>query len=155
MTIGLCFGLSCEAQLVDDPDWKETQAPPPPAFDVKRLVEVEAPAYASVKYGVDPETIAITGDGIVRYVVVASNRSGASNAFYEGVRCATGEMKTYARYSGQQWNLVADPEWKRIATMASRHTAELAGQGLCRGAAPRESVREMLKYIRQPLNPWE
>ena len=44
----------------------------------------------SLKFGVDPATIVITGDGVVRYVVVASNQEGgAINAFYEGVRCST------------------------------------------------------------------
>ena len=34
------------------------------------------PPYMSLKFGIDPGTITITPDGIVRYVVVASNRSG-------------------------------------------------------------------------------
>jgi hypothetical protein len=110
------------------------------------------PAYMSLKFGVDPATIAITGDGVVRYVVVAQSRSGgAVNAFYEGVRCATEEMKTYARYNSGKWEEVRDPDWKRFSDRNSRYTQELASQGLCRGHAPRSSVREIVDQIKQPI----
>ncbi len=143
---GTAFG-----QLVDNPDWKESDAPPPPAFNLDRLVAVEAPAHMALRYGVDPATIAITGDGVVRYVIVASSPRGAVNAFYEGVRCATSEMKTYARYTGDAWHPVADPEWKRLRDMTSPHTAELANQALCRGRAPRASVGDMVRQLKQPI----
>ena len=140
------------AQLVDNLDWKETEAPPPPAFTESRLVAVEMPPYMNLKFGVDPGTIVITGDGVVRYVVVASSRAGgAVNAFYEGVRCATDEVKTYARYSGGGWQAVTDPEWQRIADRSSRYTSELAKQALCRGHAPRASVGEMMRQLKNPI----
>lgn len=135
-----------------DKEWEETATPPPPAFSESRLLPIEMPPYMSLKFGIDPQTIAITGDGIVRYVVVAQNRSGgATNAFYEGIRCSTAEMKSYARYNNGTWQDVAKPEWKRLSDMNSSYTRKLANQALCRGNAPRASVGDMVQNLRNPV----
>lgn len=134
-----------------DREWKETEVPPPPTFAESRVVAIQMPPYMTLKFGVDPGTIAITGDGIVRYVVVASRPGGATNAFYEGVRCSTDEVKTYARYNSGAWQPVSDPQWKRFRDLNSSYVQQLAGQGLCRGHAPRETVGEIVKNIREPV----
>jgi hypothetical protein len=135
-----------------DREWEETATPPPPAFSESRLLPIEMPPYMSLKFGVDPNTITITGDGIVRYVVVARNRTGSAvNAFYEGVRCSTAEMKSYARYNNGAWQDVAKPEWKRLNDLNSSYTRALSTQALCRGNAPRASIGEMVQNIRNPV----
>jgi len=135
-----------------DTEWKETEAPPPPAFDEKRLEPIAMPPYMSLKFGVDPKTIAITPDGIVRYVVVAQNRNGGGiNAFYEGVRCSTAEIKSYARYNNGAWQETKTPEWKRISDLNSRYAMALSSQALCRGNAPRNSVGDMVQNLRNPV----
>lgn len=143
---------AASAQLFVNPEWKESEVPPAPALDDNRLVPIEMPRYMTLKFGVDPATIVITGDGVVRYVVVANNKAGgATNAFYEGVRCATGEMKSYARYGSAGWDKVPDPEWKKMSGLNSSYTLALAQQGICRGAAPRGSVNEMVQRLKNPL----
>ncbi|WP_295542415.1 CNP1-like family protein [uncultured Pseudacidovorax sp.] len=150
LTGALLLGTA-QAQLVDNPDWKESEAPPPPAYDLRRALQIDMPAYMTLKFGVDPKTIVITPDGVVRYVVVAWREGGnAVNAFYEGVRCATAEYKTYARSSGSGWRPVDNPEWKRIGDRNSVYTAELAQQALCRGRAPRASVSDMVRELKRP-----
>lgn len=133
-------------------EWQESEAPPPPDFDLRRLVPLDMPHYMSLRFGVDPRTMSVTGDGVVRYVVVAHREGGGTvNAFYEGVRCATGEYKTYARHSGGQWHAsAAAPEWKRIDDRNSIYTYQLARQSLCRGRAPRQTVEDMIRELRQP-----
>jgi CNP1-like family len=133
-----------------DPDWKESNVPPPPAFDRDKLVAIEMPAFLTLKYGVDPATIKLSEDGVVRYVVVASSSSGALNAFYEGIRCTTAEFKTYARYNPSgQWNPVSSPQWRSVwDTQSSKHTRVLAFQGVCKGKAvsgrsPSEIIRQL------------
>ncbi len=143
-------------QIFQGPDWTESEAPPPPAFDASRLAPIEVQSYMTLKFGVDPATIVITDDGIVRYVVVATNKAGgATNAFYEGVRCATGEVKSYARYSGSGWEKVANPEWKHMALLSSSYTLALAQQGLCRSGAPRASVGEIVRRLKNPVQELE
>ncbi|MDD4944117.1 MAG: CNP1-like family protein, partial [Rhodoferax sp.] len=98
----LCFLTFAAGQVLAqvaalDPDWQESEAAAPPAFSAAHLVAIDMPHYVSLKFGVDPATLSITPDGIVRYVMVAQNATGSVNAMYEGIRCATGQVKTYAR----------------------------------------------------------
>jgi len=155
----LGFGLllaisSAFAQLVDmDPDWKELEVPPPPAFKTDGLVYVDMPRYVTVKLGVDPETLRITNDGIVRYVMVATSPSGSTNATYEGIRCLTGEVKTYARYGTTgKWNALADPQWKPLnGNQPSLHALALARQGACLGrSAAAPSAEAIISTLKNP-----
>jgi len=136
---------------VDEPEWKESDVPPPPAFDVGKLVEVEVSPNSSLVYGVDPASISITqSDGVVRYVMVATSASGARNVMYEGIRCSTGEFKTYGRYSADgKWTLVSNPEWRSMfGNMPSKHSLRLARAGACDNAAPATSVKEMVNRLK-------
>ncbi len=133
-------------------DWKEAEVPPPPTFNASRLIYIQMPPYMTLRFGVDPATIKVTDDGVVRYVVVAGNKAGdTSNAFYEGIRCASEEVRQYARYSAGAWQSVRQPEWKRIDDRNSRYARELAVQGLCRGHAPRVSVDDMVRQFKNPV----
>jgi len=149
----LAFGAAAQV-LADDPDWKESEAPPPPAFNSKQLIAIDMPRYVTLKFGVDPTTLTITPDGIVRYVMVATNASGSVNAMYEGIRCASGEVKTYARYSPSgHWSAVKNPQWQGLNdNLPSRHALALARQGACQGhSTPGNSVAEIVKALKSPV----
>ena len=128
--------LSAFAQE-DKPEWKESEAPPAPTFNKDRLLPLDMPHYVTLQFGVDPATLAITSDGIVRYVVVATNASGSLSAMYEGIRCATGEVKTYARFSSSgKWSLIQEPVWRGLNdNLPSRHALALANQGVCESSS--------------------
>lgn len=147
----LVLAQVASAQLFTDPDWKESPVPPPPDFDPKRMLEVEMPRMLDLKYGVDPKTIVVTGDGVVRFVAIAKNTGpeAAVNAFYDGVRCATGETKTYARYSGNGWHMVENAEWVSLDLPRTRYNLALARQALCDSAAPRGPASEIVRALRQ------
>ncbi len=134
----------------DNPDWKETNVPPPPAFNAAKLIAVEVSANSALSFGVDPATLVIAPDGVVRYVVVASSRSGAVNAMYEGVRCATGDYRVYARYNTSGgWSPVADTDWRSMyAPSPSRYTLAIAKSGVCKGNAPNLSTEHIVRDLR-------
>ncbi len=145
--------LACaaNAQLAPpDPDWKELDTPPPPAFELTRLVPFEVGTGVTLKFGVDPATIKIGSDGVIRYVVVAQSGTGAVNAMYEGLRCGTGEMRTYARFNpGGGWVRAQSSEWKSIwSGQLSRHTLMFARQGGCTDKAPPQSVQDVVRDLK-------
>ena len=152
----LLLGLSTSVWsqfAADEPDWKESAIPPPPAFDASKLVGLEVSPNSLLAYGVDPASISITqSDGVVRYVMVATSASGARNVMYEGIRCSTGEFKTYARYSADgKWSMVSDPQWRSMfGNMPSKHPLRLAKAGACDNAAPASSVKEMVSRLKNP-----
>lgn len=152
LLLGLtCCALGAQAQgLVDNPDWQETEVPAPPKFDPRQLVNIDMPAYVSMKFGVDPATLAVTPDGIVRYVMVAVSPSGSVNAFFEGIRCATGEVKSYARANDAGvWTLVKEPEWRGLNDkQPSKHALALARQGVCEGNTAAGSATEIVRRLK-------
>ena len=150
----LAVGSHTWAQVyASDAEWKETEAPPPPAFDASKLLTFDVPSSQSLTYGVDPASISISkSDSLVRYVMVATSASGARNVMYEALRCTTGEFKTYARLSTDgKWNLVNNPQWRSVfENMPSKHALRFATAGACDQAAPASSVLELVNKLKNP-----
>lgn len=145
------WSLGATAQTEPE-EWKESDAPPPPAFNADKLIPLAMPPYVTLQIGVDPATLVITPDGIVRYVVVARNNAGLTTAMYEGLRCATGEVKTYARQtSGSPWSVVKAPKWQALnARLPSKHAAVLAYQGVCDSPnTTASSVADILRALKK------
>ena len=147
----------CSAQSgngPDNPDWTEEQTPPPPSFSKDKLIPLVMPPHISVKVGVDPESIVVGGDGVVRYVIVMTNTTGSINAVYEGVRCISDEVKTYARLSAsKEWSMVVNPAWKALNdNMPSHHAQAFARQGGCQNrlATSQREIINALKSVRRP-----
>lgn len=141
--------LSVHAQLVDaDPDWKEAEAPPPPAVRKDGLVPIDMGS-SLLRWGVDPASITIADDRVVRYVVVAQSQGGAVNALYEGLRCSTGEVKVYARNSGDKWVSATGADWKRLDNnnAATRHSLVIARNGVCIGGGTNRSPVEIARDL--------
>ena len=145
-------GASAQYADLDRADWKEDEVPPPPAYRTSRLIDIEMPRSATVRMGIDPDTIRINHDtGIVRYVVVARGPS-AVNATYEGIRCATGEFRIYARQvQGNPWTPNSDSSWKSMRGQSSvmvQHPFNLARGGLCIGTGVRQTVADMVRELK-------
>jgi hypothetical protein len=157
LTASLAFAPPfCMAQAgngLDNPDWAEEQTPPPPAFSKDKLIPLDMPSHITVKVGVDPETIAVGGDGVVRYVIVMTNTTGSTSATYEGIRCVTDEVKTYARsVASGQWSLLANPAWKAVNdNMPSHHAQVFARKGGCQNrlATSKQEIIAALKTGRR------
>lgn len=135
------------------PEWVEEKPPTPPAFATDQLIPIDMPSYVSVEVGVDPATLTVGTDGVVRYVVVMRNASGFHTAAYEGLRCTTDEVKIYARFStAGQWVAVKEPEWKSITSnLPSKHAFVIARQGACDThlSSPRdETIRRLKQHQR-------
>lgn len=144
--------VSAQYADLDRADWKEDTPPPPPEYSVNRLIEIDMPRTSNIRMGVDPDTIRVNVEtGVVRYVVVARGPS-AVNATYEGIRCATGEYRVYARQvQGSPWTPVPDSEWKSVRDQGGvlvRHPYQLARGGMCMGATVRTSVSEIVRELR-------
>lgn len=151
--LALATGLAWAQSVAAVDDFKEIEAPPVPTYHMDGLIAIDMPSYTSLKFGVDPATLSVGSDGVVRYVMVAYSPSGSVNAMYEGLRCATGEVKTYARSSELgHWTVVTAPQWRAVdKSPSTRHTLALAKQGVCDGwtLAARNSP-ELIRLLRTP-----
>ena len=132
-----------------DPDWREADAPPAPKLRTEGLIPLELPG-SQLRFGVDPDSISVGKDGIVHYVVVAASSTGAVNGMYEGVRCATGEMRLYARHiPGAGWVPAKEAQWKPLhAQGVSRHSLLIARNGACIGQGTNQSASQVARDLR-------
>ena len=134
-----------------DPEWKEVEAPPPPALRTMDLVTVDVSGAGELRYGVDPQSVEVGKDRVVRYVLVASSRSGAVNGIYEGVNCERGEFRVFARSTGQGWRETPS-EWKSLFEGGeARHALAVAKAGACRGRTPNGDAAQVVRDLRTPL----
>ena len=134
------------------PEWTEDKAMQPPAYSADKLLPIEMPAYVTLKVGVDPSTVSVGADGVVRYVVVMRNSSGSLNAAFEGIKCTEGEVKTYARVSGagSRWIALEQPEWKPMTdNLPSRHAFAIAKQGACNGRTANGKPQDIIRTLQR------
>ena len=157
----LALGLACAAassfgQLLGDadPNWKEVEAPPPPALRTQGLIPLETSATVALRFGVDPASVSVGPDGVVRYVVVASSATGAVNAMYEGVRCKTAEVKVYARHNPDSgWVPAQGAEWQPLQNRPnSRHSLVVARTGACVGNGKSGTASDIVRALRTPAD---
>lgn len=153
VVLALALGSTSRAQIAEDPDWKESAVSAPPAFDFGKLITFSGAISSSLVYGVDPASVQISSlDGVLRYVLVATSAGGGRNVLYEGIRCATGEFKTYARYSSDgRWNMVTNAEWRSMFdNMPSKHALYFAKAGGCDSGSAPPSASVLASRLRNP-----
>jgi hypothetical protein len=153
LALALLAGAAQAQVSTPDPDWKEVEAPPPAPLRLDRLIPIDIPG-STLRFGVDPASVVLTSDGIVRYVVVATSGSGAVNAFYEGIRCTTAETRVYARHNPDSgWVPVKDGQWRSLhETRPSHHSLAIARNGACLGAAPNQSAARIVRDLGGDVN---
>lgn len=157
---GACLMVCCSVApaanlLVDPPEggYREDATPAPPAFDARRTIGISTPINTAVSVGVDPATITLGRDGVVRYVATTRSLSGgAVSAIYEGVRCATAQVKVYARHFAEgEWRPIDEPKWQSLYDAGpSRYSLPIATAGICRESAPNGSAEQIVKDLRTP-----
>lgn len=95
--------------------WRELEVKLPPHPRSANIIAFDVSAASSNRFYIDPESISVGGDGVVRYTVVVRSPGGAENISYEGIRCETREQKYYAfgRRDGT-WANARSGEWRYI-----------------------------------------
>jgi hypothetical protein len=132
-----------------DPDWREADAPAPPQLRTSGLIELDIRT-GDLRFGIDPASIAVGVDGIVRYVVVARGPGGVVNGIYEGVHCKTAQAKVYARHNPDSgWVPVTDAKWKPVHDAPhSRYSLHIARGGVCQGHAPNRNAAQIVRDLK-------
>ena len=135
--------------------WPELQAQLPPYPKEADLVRFEAGAATPHRFFVDPGSVSIGEDGVVRYIMVVKTAGGATNVTFEGMRCDTREQKTYAMgHADGSWVRARHPRWRRIeAREINRQHAVLYSDFFCRGKRTADSAKDIVAQLRNPPPP--
>ncbi len=147
-------GTPDNSNIPDAPEWKELEAPPPPPLRMQGLIPIDVEG-SSLRFGVDPASITVGADRVVRYVVVATSSSGAVNGMYEGLRCDAGEVRVYARYNpGSGWVPASDGQWQalRAGNASTRHSMAIARGGACMESSPNGPPAQIVLDLKAPAD---
>lgn len=152
----MCVGLSASAlaQPSDAPAWQEAEVAPPTQFRTEGIATFVLDQSAAMVLAVDPATVAIGSDGVVRYVFVARSPNGALNVLFEGIRCQTAEVKTFAYWSATSgWHTDATAQWQALAFRGpTRRAMQMARGGVCEGRTPNNSAARIVETLRRGHN---
>lgn len=135
--------------------WQESEVsmPAPPARG--RLQPFYVSATTENRFMLDPETISVGSDGVVRYVLVVESAAGARNVSYEGIRCESAERRLYAfgRADGS-WSPARGKLWLPIqGNSLNRQHAALYTEYFCPNGAIVRNADEARAALRAGGHP--
>ena len=109
-----------ERGVLDEPEAVTEQGPVPlPPFPrPQRLIPVRGETGdLDYNYYIDVDSVSLTSDEVLLYTIVIQSPSGSSNIIFEGIRCATKEVKTLAFGTRDgRFARMEDPEWSFVHT---------------------------------------
>ncbi len=154
----LCVSLACglllqtspctpaEYDIPEEKPWVEREVTLPPVPRLQNMIRFDPGLRNSNRYYIDPQSISVADDGVVRYTMLIQGAGGAENVSYEGIRCRTLEHKFYAfgRKDGT-WNSVAQSAWRQVDNRTASVQLTLWSDYFCpersrHGIAPKEAI---------------
>ena len=135
--------------------WQEADVVIPAYPEQGRLLEVQiGSANFPFRVYIDPDSLSVGGDGVVRYTLVIVSTSGVWNTTYEGLRCGKHEYRRYAYGASDQWQLLKNSPWQGFrSTGMDSYRNVLYRDYLCDATNTNLKVDEMLTRIRYSRGP--
>ena len=141
----------CDDSVYKEPDgWKESATILPPLPKADNLRPIDAiQASDKYEYLIDRTSIVRGSDDVIRYTVVLRAASGLENVFYEGLRCSTNTVRTFA-YVGSNGRFIpaTSKVWTPLATFGVRgYQYYLESEIMCGEAGFALDVDEVVKAL--------
>lgn len=153
--IGVIHTSFAQASFDNDFDdeakpWEEIAVQLPALPLTRDLLPFEVSANATQSFAIDTKSLTVGSDGVIRYTLVSTSRSGVQNISYEGIRCASFEKKLYAfGHADGSWSRARHSEWQLIVrNAANRQHAILFKDFFCSGLTVAGNAEDMLNRIR-------
>jgi len=108
--------------FIEPDNWHEqtTRLPAPPEQDRLQEVPVRTGSFPYQVF-IDPQSLTIGDDEVVRYTAVIISPSGARNVTYEGLHCGEQAYRLYAYLAGGQWQETQDSPWHSLRGSRTDH----------------------------------
>jgi hypothetical protein len=146
--------------LLDMPsNWTENKVdtlPPLPQPD--DLLQFNVSQNTPLQFSLDPKSLTVGSDGVVRYTVVVTSPSGARNVNYEGIRCDNYTWRLYAGLNSDHngWDRTVENDWQRIENgELNAYHAALYQDYFCANrlpSGPAATIINNVKYHRTTSN---
>lgn len=136
--------------------WVEAASSPPQYFSTSKLIPIFISGPSQLEFGVDPSSVTLGDDQVVRYVLVAKSVSGAMNVSFEGIHCKSATTKVFARWNGkaETWKVLNESFWRPMSGdgRGTRHASILAKGGMCDGPGPNKPLPKMIQELTNGKN---
>jgi hypothetical protein len=152
------FASSAIAQEETEEDaapWAESAVVLPVFPGDADLIEFGLDRPTANRYYIDPRSIWVAPEGVVRYALVIVSSGGARNLSYEGLRCETRERRLYAtgRADGT-WARARRSDWLPLSHDGpSRYQLILDRRYLCPNRIAVRSAEEGIRALRSGGHP--
>jgi hypothetical protein len=94
--------------------WVELQARLPAFPDLDAALPFFVSAASDNRFFIDPASLSVGEDDVVRYTLIVRSPAGATNITFEGIRCRTREFKIYAFGRNGEWSRNRYAQWAPI-----------------------------------------
>ncbi len=156
VTLCLAAAILWSASVAADDDWfeekpwQEDAIMLPKAVQLDALIEVVFSAAAGNRVFVDPNSLSVGDDRVVRFSLVTRSAGGATNVSYEGIRCITQERRIYAiGHPDGSWHLVTRSKWAPFPERGPNNPYRiLAKDYFCPGGIAVNRPRQALDALR-------
>lgn len=82
---------------IESDTWKERPVERPELSDESNWAQIDfSAASQSIRFFIDLESLSLSDDGVLHYLVVLRNRSSVSRVYFEGMNCRKNAFKRYA-----------------------------------------------------------
>jgi hypothetical protein len=135
--------------------WVELQSQLPPYPKVDEALPFFVSSATDNQFFVDPNSISVGEDEVVRYTLIVKSAEGALNISFEGIRCRTREVKLYAfgKPDGS-WSRNRYAKWSRIVYKdRNRQHNMLYDDFFCPGEIIVKDQKEALFALKRGVHP--
>ena len=134
--------------------WEELQAQIPAYPEIAKAIRFEVSPAIRTQFFIDPKSVAVGADGVVRYTLIAQSSSGVLNVSYEGMRCETNEKKLYAfgRTDGT-WSRNRYAKWAAISPTRDPQQNMLFNDFFCPLSIIVRDADEAVSALKNGINP--
>lgn len=137
----------------EERDWQEAELKLPAFPRADALIEFFVSAASRFRFFVDPQSLSVGADGVVRYTLVARSPAGAETVSYEGIRCKSGSYRVFALGYRGAWSQ-ARTAWKPIEPKSvQRWHNELRSRYFCQNRLAIATAAEGLDALRRGGHP--
>ena len=139
----------------DNKPWQEVQAQLPAYPKTEEMLPFFVSAATDNQFFIDPKSISVGDDGVVRYTLIAKSPSGVLNVSFEGMRCGTHERKLYAfGRMDHTWSRNKYAKWEEIRYQdRNRQHHMLYDDFFCPGAIIVNDANEAIAALKRGIHP--
>lgn len=144
-----------DIEFDNEKPWVELQAQIPAYPKQEEALPFFVSSATDNKFFIDPKSISVDADDVVRYTLIVKSPEGAVNITFEGIRCRSQEVKLYAFGKADgSWSRNRYAKWSPIAYKdRNRQHHMLYDDFFCPGGISAKDANEAIFALKRGIHP--